>query len=99
MKKKLFLSMLILWMAFQAQAQTLKDAVHLTDNEQFEAATTVFRNLVGAESSNGTNYFYFGENYLLNDNPDSAMVMFNKGLQVDQNNVLNTIGIAKVKLN
>jgi tetratricopeptide (TPR) repeat protein len=99
MKKRIFLSSLVLMMAFHVHSQTLKDAIHLTDNEQFEAATNVFRKLVTAEPSNGTNYFYFGENYLLNDNPDSALVMFNKGLQVDPNNVLNTIGIAKVKLN
>ncbi len=99
MKKKIFAATLILLFALHVQSQSLKDAIHLTDNEQFEAATTVFRNLLTAEPSNGTNYFYFGENYLLNDNQDSAMLMFNKGLQVDPANVLNTIGLAKIKLN
>ncbi len=97
--KKLFSSLMILLIAFNVQSQTLKDAIHLTDNEQFEPATSVFRNLIVAEPTNGTNYFYFGENYLLNDNSDSAFMMFNKGLQVDPNNALNTIGLAKIKLN
>ena len=100
MKKNrvLFSGILFLLMALNVHSQTL-DAIHLTDNEQFETAGAAFRNLIYAEPSNGTNFYYSGENYLLNDQPDSALMMFNKGLQVDPNNVLNTIGLAKIKLN
>jgi tetratricopeptide (TPR) repeat protein len=97
--KKLFSILFFLLVALHVQSQSLKDAIHLTDNEQFEAAGSVFRNLIVTEPSNGTNYYYSGENYLLNDQADSALMMFNKGLQVDPNNTLNTIGLAKIKLN
>ncbi|MBL7893191.1 MAG: hypothetical protein JNL63_11220, partial [Bacteroidia bacterium] len=38
-------------------AQTLTDAIRMTENEQFESANKVFENLVIAEPTNG-NYFY-----------------------------------------
>ncbi len=98
-RRKIFLSLFILTNSVHVHSQTLKDAIHLTDNEQYEAATPVFKTLIAGEPSNGTNYFYFGENYLLNDNADSAALMFNKGKEVDPMNVLNTIGLAKMKLN
>jgi len=81
------------------RSQGLKEAIHLTDNEQYEAAGTAFKRLVSSDPANGTNYFYFGENYLLTDNPDSALMMYQKGKQVEPSNQLNTIGIAKYKLN
>ena len=97
--RKIIFSLFIITAAIKTDAQSLKDAIHLTDNEQHEVAIPVFKALILAEPNNGTNYYYSGENYLLNDNADSATMMFNKGKQVDPNNVLNTIGLAKVNLN
>src|SRR5437868_12413577 len=97
--RKIILSLFIVCSSAGAFAQTLKDAIHLTDNEQYEAATPAFKTLIAADPVNGTNYFYFGENYLLSDNADSAAIMFNKGKQVDPANLLNQIGLAKIKLN
>ncbi len=97
--KKLVLSFFVLTIASAGQAQTLNDAIRLTDDEQYDAATIAFQNRLVAEPSNGSVYFYFGENYLLSDKTDSAIMMFSKGKQVDPNNVLNTIGQAKYTLN
>lgn len=97
--KKIILWFCVIAVSIKANAQSLKDAIHLTDNEQYEIAIPVFKALVAAEPGNGTNYYFFGENYLLNDNADSATLMFNKGKLNDPNNVLNAIGLAKVKLN
>jgi len=79
-------------------AQTLKDAIRLTENEQFDMATVQFQNLVMGMPSNGTYFYFFGENYLLADNPDSAKVIFNLGLKAEPANVLNEIGLAKIEL-
>ncbi len=97
--KKIILSYLFFATFISANAQSLKEAVLLTDNEQYEAAAQIFSTLISIEPVNGTYYYFCGENYLLNDNADTAIVLFNKGKQVDPGNVLNTIGLAKVKLN
>ena len=80
-------------------AQTLNDAMRLTDNEQYEAATAAFRTLIAAEPANATYYYYLGENYLLSDNADSAMMMYDRGAKADPNNLLIQIGHAKHLLN
>jgi Flp pilus assembly protein TadD len=79
-------------------AQTLQDAITKTENERFDAAAADFRQLIIKESSKGDNYFYFGENYLKNSNPDSALVMYKKGADVQPTNGLNYVGVGKVLL-
>src|SRR6185436_6147191 len=80
-------------------AQSLNDAMRLTDNEQYEEATTVYQQLIAKEPANAANYYYFGENYLLSDNADSALVMFEKGEKADPTNFLPQIGHVKYLLN
>ena len=55
--------------------------------------------LISKDPMNGTNYYYFGENLLLSDNPDSASIIFSKGRQQDPASQLLKIGEAKVLLN
>src|SRR5262245_15715163 len=99
MKRSKYILVLILLAAgVSLSAQTLKDAIKLTDSEQYEAATTAFQNLVKAQPANGTIYYYFGENYLMAENKDSAKIIFLKGLEADPANALNTIGLAKIEL-
>ncbi|MCX6290936.1 MAG: tetratricopeptide repeat protein [Bacteroidetes bacterium] len=99
-KSKLIFGFLVITgTVMSSGAQTLKDAMRLTENEQYEAAASLFRMLVSWEPANGTNYYYFGENFLLSDSPDSAFMMFDKGVRSDPNNPLNVIGKAKYKLN
>ena len=97
MKKIIVLSTLISISCF-AQAQSLKEAQKLNDNEQYEAANAMYKQLVMKEPANGTNYYYFGKNMLDADVQDSAWMLFNKGLQVDPTNQLNNIGLAEIKL-
>src|SRR4051812_15000128 len=59
-------------------AQTLKDAIRLTVNEQFEEATGTFKALVQKEPANATNYYYFGKNYIQQEDLDSAKIIFQK---------------------
>src|SRR6185437_1789745 len=69
-----------------------------TDDEQYDAAGAVFKNLIASEPNNGTNYYYYGENFLLSDNSDSALIIYKKGQSVDPNNPLLKIGLAKYDL-
>ena len=79
-------------------AQTIQDARRLNDNEQFDAATEIFKKLIIKEPANGNLYYALGGNYLDAGLQDSALIMFNQGSKVDPANVINMIGTAKVKL-
>jgi len=99
MKKHKYLILAATLACVNLQAQTLSEAMRLSDNEQYDAATDVFRQLVAKEPANATNYYYFGENYLLSDNADSALIMFEQGAKADPANFLPQIGHVKHLLN
>ena len=77
--------------------QSLKDAIRLTDNEQFEKASTILKNLIKSDPQNGDNYFYLGENYLKSDNLDSAKTLYQQGRDVNASNPINYVGLGKVQ--
>lgn len=96
MKKYKYLFLAVLLIACtDINAQSLNDAMRLTDNEQYEEASSVYRQLIAKEPANATNYYYFGENYLLSDNADSALKMFELGEKADPTNFLPQIGHVK----
>lgn len=76
-------------------AQSLEEARKLTENEQYDAATNVYQQLISREPANGNLYYFFGDNYLLGDNADSAMIVFEQGRKADAANLLLNIGMAK----
>lgn len=79
--------------------QTLQEAIRLNENEQHAAASGVYQLLITKEPANGTNYYYYAENLLDAEVPDSALLILEKGKQVDPNNPLITVGLAEIKLN
>lgn len=95
--KKLVFYCLSLWAAV-AGAQTLEDAKRLTLNEQHEAASAVFRQLVAKFPVKGDYWFYFGENLFKAENTDSAKTLYTLGVQNEPSNPLNFIGLGKVAL-
>ncbi len=101
MKKVIFFEILIvncLAIVNFSHAQTLEEATRLTDNEQYEAASDIFKALIAKEPNNAANYAYMGDNYLLADNPDSALIFYKRGEQTDPKNPLIKIGRAKYNL-
>lgn len=78
-------------------SQTLKEAIRLTENEQYEKAAAAYKKLIQAEPSNGDIYFYYGDNYFRNDQADSAAMFFKKGTEVNASNPLNYVGLGKVQ--
>ena len=97
MKRSLIFSILLPF-AISANAQTLKDAIRLNENEQQDAAATVYEQLLVKEPANGTLYYYYGENFIDAEEPEKAASAFNKGLEKDPANPLNFIGQAELKL-
>ena len=77
-------------------AQSLADAIKLTDKEQFEKATLAFNALLTADPQNGETWFYLGENYWSNDRSDSADFCYKRGVGVSPKFPLNEVGIGKV---
>src|SRR5690242_7885688 len=74
-------SILTVFLAISSAAigQTLKDGIRLTVDEQYEEAAGVFKALTQKEPANATNYYYFGENYIKQEDLDSARIIFQKG--------------------
>ena len=79
-----------------AQAQTVTEAIALTESERFEKAGTTLRNLLAASPTDGEAWFYLGENYFENDREDSAAYCYNKGVEVNPRQPLNYAGQGKV---
>ena len=98
---------LLTGVVFTTQAQDLKSAILLTRSEQFDKADEMLKQLIQREPSNSNNYFYLGENYLLDYYSDTisnsftvssnnAREIFQKGVDAAPNDPLNYIGLAKV---
>jgi tetratricopeptide (TPR) repeat protein len=80
----------------KAQSPALVQAIKLTDNEQFDKASSAFKTLLAKDAANADTYFYFGENLLAAEKADSAEILFKKGIEVNATMPLNHIGLAKV---
>ncbi|HYG52798.1 MAG TPA: hypothetical protein VD905_17965 [Flavobacteriales bacterium] len=80
----------------QAQSAALMQPIKMTDNEQFEKATPVFKALIAKDPTNAETWFYFGENLFAAEKTDSAEVLYKKGIEANPKMPLNHIGIAKV---
>ena len=52
-------------LAFSIQAQDLNSAIQLTKSESYDKAADIYKALIQKEPGNSKNYFYLGENYLL----------------------------------
>ena len=80
MKRITLIILLLASISHFSEGQTLEDAKKLTENEQYDAASSIYKLLISREPSGGDNYYYYGDNLLLSENVDSAKIVFNKGL-------------------
>lgn len=98
-KSKLFLSLLAAGaLVGSANAQSLKDAQEAINAEQYDKAKGMLENLVQKKATNGENYFYLGQIYLINEKVDSAAIIFNQGLTNAPKENLNNVGLGIVDL-
>ncbi|WP_226063845.1 tetratricopeptide repeat protein [Kaistella polysaccharea] len=82
-----------------AFGQTLQEGINSADSHKYAQARQVFTDMV-AKSATAENYFYLGNSYLTQFEPnfDKAQENFNKGIAADKKSYLNKIGLASVKL-
>ena len=76
-------------------AQTLDEAIKKTENERYDLASGIYKSLISKESTNGNNYYYFGESLAKNNKLDSAKILWEQGLTNDIENPMNYVGLAK----
>ena len=92
----------VLTLSFQTMAQTVQDGLKNLDAERYNAAGTIFKQLV-ATAPTAENYFYQGYYFLnLRDGVDlvQAKDAFAKGAALDAKrpDAINRVGLATVKL-
>ncbi len=97
--KKIALGASVVFFTNFAIAQTLQDGINYIDSDKFALAKENFTTMVSKEP-NAANYFYLGNTYLKQGEPDFAKAAenFNKGLALDPKSFLNKIGLASIKL-
>ena len=81
-------------------AQSVQDGINFVDSQKYAKAKQTFTDLINQNPKDTNNYFYLGNAYLTQFDPnfDSAQENFNKGLAVDPKSYLNKLGLASVKL-
>ncbi|MBW8359471.1 MAG: hypothetical protein K0M63_06695 [Weeksellaceae bacterium] len=79
--------------------QTLQDGVTSMDSHKYAQAKKNFEEMV-AKSPSAENYFYLGNTYLTQNEPDwtKAEQNFRKGLASESKSYLNRLGLATIKL-
>lgn len=98
-QKKVILSAAATFILSFANAQTLQDGINNLDSHKFAKAKEIFSQMI-AKSPSAENYFYLGNAYLTQFEPnfDKAKENFDKGLSIDPKNLLNKVGLASIKL-
>src|SRR5690554_2454549 len=98
MKKAINIGLALSFVVSGAFAQSLKDAKSAINQEQYEKAKVILKNLVQTDAKEGDNYFYLGEVYLISDYVDSAKMVFTQGNTADPKNPINKVGLGTVEL-
>ncbi|HUX56153.1 MAG TPA: carboxypeptidase-like regulatory domain-containing protein [Bacteroidales bacterium] len=107
LKLALILAALLTAFTINVRAQDLNSATLLTRSEQYDKAAEMFQKLIQQDPANSKNYFFLGENYLVEYFADtisnslavaakSAKEAYQKGVEANPNDPLNYIGLAKV---
>ena len=98
--KKIAITAAVSFFANLSFAQSVQEGVNFVDSQKFAKAKKNFADLISQNPKNADNYFYLGNTYLNQFEPNfvEAQNYFNKGLAEDTKSFLNKIGLASVKL-
>ncbi len=80
------------------KSQSLKEAIRFSEREQFQKAKICLMVLLKTEPKNAENYYYLGDTYLKNEQPDSARYWFMQGVSLNENHPLNYVGLGKISM-
>jgi len=94
MKTAVFFMAVILSSGYYAQS--LKEAIYKTENERYAEALNDFKSLVKNEPANGDAYFYYGDCYFEKGEIDSAIMIWNKGYDMDKLTPMPFVGKFRV---
>jgi tetratricopeptide (TPR) repeat protein len=78
-------------------AQDVAPGVKLVKNEKYNEAKKYFNSLLNTPSK-AEAYFYLGEIYFIWENVDSAKIMYNKGIEANNEFPLNYAGMARLNV-
>ncbi len=97
--KKIAFGAAVVFFTNFAYAQTLQDGINSIDSDKYAQAKNNFSQMISSAPT-AENYFYLGNTFLRQGEPDFAKATenFNKGLAADNKSFLNKIGLATVKL-
>ena len=95
MKATVFFAVLLLSVT-DVVSQSLSEAIYKTENERYADALLDFKALVAKEPTNGDVYFYYGDCYFEKGEIDSAIMVWNKGYEMDQLNPMPLVGKFRV---
>ncbi|NBX38543.1 MAG: hypothetical protein EBR54_03895 [Flavobacteriia bacterium] len=90
--KHFITSILFLALSSSIFSQTLVDALKKTQNERYPEAIRDFKKLVSLMPNDGNAYYYFGDCYFKKGEIDSAMLIWNKGFDVDKIDAMPLVG-------
>jgi tetratricopeptide (TPR) repeat protein len=80
-------------------SQDLNKAIRLFQEEQFNTSKKYMISLNKQYPADAKVCYYLGSAYLRNNQPDSAEVLFRKGLELNPNEPLNFAGMGGIELN
>jgi len=107
LRPAIFLAVFLTGISLNIKGQDLNTAILLTKSEQYDKAQVMYQDLIKKEPANSKNYFFLGENYLLDYFADtisnsltvaakSAKAEYDKGVSANAGDPLNYVGLAKV---
>ncbi len=88
---------LLLLSTIALNAQSLKEAIKLTEGEKYPKAAAAFQNLIKADPFNPQNYFYSANNYFKWGEADSAKAVYQRGIAATPKSALNYAGLGQVQ--
>jgi tetratricopeptide (TPR) repeat protein len=77
-------------------AQSLADAKKAINDEQYQKAKSMLKNLTVTQADKDENYFYLGWVYIKQEYLDSATTAFNKGIAINPKSAMNFVGLGAV---
>ena len=77
-------------------AQSLQDAIRLSENEAYESAEKIFTQLNANNTTNADAFYFEGQNFLKQEKLKEAMASFEKGISINPSSALNYVGLGRV---